>query len=103
MADLPDEATRYPYRTVAKEIERALDAGPIGTKKRCAQAAGLSPDGLRNRIVARPGYRFAVDEIGAIAKELGAPTGWPFVPWDEAERLDKLRELLAQTNRFRPK
>lgn len=61
MADLSDEATRYPYRRIAEEIERVLDERPRGTKKRCAQAAGLSADGLRNRITGRTGYRFSID------------------------------------------
>jgi len=86
--------SRYPHSAIALEIERILDRGERGTKKRAAQAAGLDPSSLRNRITEREGYRFSVDEIGAIAQELGAPTGWPFVPWEEGERWDAFRTLM---------
>jgi hypothetical protein len=87
----PRAATRYAYADLTKELERFMQRSPRGTRKRLAGAAGLTADAFSHRMSGR--YRFSFEELGAIALEAGAPTGWPFIRWEVAEACDAFRKL----------
>jgi hypothetical protein len=97
--------TLYAYESITKEIESFASDAPRGTKARLARAAGMDPSAFRHRMIQRQNQRFSFEEIGQIAMEAGrimgrlhgAPLGWPFIPWKDAEELEALRRVLRST------
>lgn len=90
-----EASERYAYAAVTKEIARVMEAMPRGTKKRLAAAAGLDQSAFRHRMQEYRNERFSYEEIGAIAAELNAPPGWPFIDWKLAEAVAAHRKLIA--------
>lgn len=89
-ATTPPGVGRYTQNAIRKEIVRALAKEPRGVKKRLAIALGLEPDGVSNRLSGR--YDFTIEQVGVIADELNAPTGWPWIPWDQGAAFDAARQ-----------
>jgi hypothetical protein len=79
-------AGRYTMERAAAEVARVIQAKPRGTHVAVARELNISSQQLTHRC--SNDYKFTVEELGIIADFLGAPTGWPFVPWPEAEERD---------------
>jgi hypothetical protein len=82
----PPRTGRYSLNAARKEIVKVISQQPRGTKKRLAISLGLEPDGLSHRLSGR--FELTIEQIGVIADELDAPTGWPWIPWDLGEAFD---------------
>lgn len=81
----PFPKSRYSYRRVVDEIEAQLENRGVGEQKAAAAAAGMDESAFSHRLTGIKS-RFNVEQLGAIADHWNAPPGWPFVPWDEAEK-----------------
>lgn len=90
----PPSRSRFSYEAVTEEIARAVAASPRGTKKALASACGIDAAGFSHRMTGYRGERFTVEQLGAIADELGAPSFWPFAAWSEGEAYDALRKII---------
>lgn len=95
MAHAPaSDGPRYSYAAVTKEIGRVVEPMKRGTKKRLAAAAKMSASDFRHRMTEYRNERFSFEEIGAIAEELDAPPGWPWLKWETAEAVESHRKAL---------
>ncbi len=57
---------------------------------------GIEPPDFSHCMSAdRPSDKFTLEEYGAIAEELDAPPGWPFVDWETGDKLRAVRKLMA--------
>lgn len=90
----PPGRSRFSYEDVTAEISKAVAHAPRGTKKSLAAACGVDSAGFSHRMTGYRGERFTVEQLGAIADELQAPTGWPFLSWTDAEAYDALRRII---------
>lgn len=78
---------RYNYPDAAYEIERWCSV-ERGRKKRLAAALGLDQTLISPRLRGSGKAKFSIEQIGVVADEAGAPTGWPFVTWERAAAAD---------------
>jgi hypothetical protein len=39
---------------------------------------------------------WSLEELAKLARILGAPPGWPFIPWDHADAVDRLLAMLKE-------
>lgn len=83
----PLPTSRYSYEAAALEVERLLKRKGRGSQKQAAAACGLTASQFSKRVYGVEMFR--VEHFGAIADWAGAPTGWPFIPWEIAEERDK--------------
>jgi hypothetical protein len=78
---------RYTLRRTTEEIADVLRRRGRGSRKEVALAIGLTEQAFSHKM--RMVYTsLDIEEIGRIATYLDAPTGWPWVPWSEGERID---------------
>jgi hypothetical protein len=77
--------SRFSYRRVVEEIEAQIDGRGIGAQKAVAGYVNLDESAFSHRLTGVKS-KFTVEQLGAIADFWRAPTGWPFIPWDEAEQ-----------------
>jgi hypothetical protein len=84
---------RYPFDEVTAEIRRVLGWYPEGIYKRLNNLLGYSP-GSRALSQGLRGVDAQTDfiQIGVIADEINAPTGWPFIRWEEAKSRDDMHD-----------
>lgn len=94
----PPGPSRYSYLAVTAEINRYLAKAERGTKKEMAAATGMDHTAFSHRLAGR--YRFTIEQIGAIAEVAGAPTGWPWIKWQDGESFDGIKKLIRDS---RPK
>jgi hypothetical protein len=85
-ADLP--VSRYSYEAVTLEIQLLLRKKGHGSKKLAAAAAQLTASQFSKRLRGAP-EKFEVEHLGAIADWAKAPPGWPFVPFEHAEEMQR--------------
>jgi hypothetical protein len=79
--------TRYTTRGATLEIAERLRKLGRGSRKEVALSLGLTEQAFSHKM--RGVYTsLTVEEIGQIAEHLDAPTGWPWIPWSEGERID---------------
>ncbi len=84
----PLPVSRYVYDRIVQEIEAKIDASELGTQKLIAAAAHLDESAFSHRMTGGKS-RFKVEHLGAIADYFKAPTGWPFLPWKDADERDR--------------
>lgn len=78
---------RYTLRRATLEIAEVLRVRGRGSRKEVALGIGLNEQAFSAKM--RGVYTsLSIEEIGQIAAYLDAPTGWPWVPWSEGERMD---------------
>ncbi len=99
---------RFDYEDITAEIQAFIDRNPRGTQQRLAEAVfpEASPrdatSAFRHRMDEYRGERFSFEELGRVAVEAGkllgkaegAPTGWPFISWREADAVDGVLRAL---------
>jgi hypothetical protein len=91
----PTVPTRYPFDEVAEEVHRVLAWFPEGIHTRLNLLLGYVPESkaLSQRLR-------GVHAIAAIAEELDAPPGWPWLKWEDSKaRDDVYREHLKHLAR----
>lgn len=99
---------RYAYETITDEIQKVIAGAPYGTKARCARAIGIERSAFNHFLAQRRttpegrGQRFSYEQIGVIAQVVGealdrpngAPAGWPFIAWNDAEKFEAFLKLV---------
>lgn len=86
---LPTGPVRFRYRDVTKNVEAYLDAPatPDNMRKRFEVACELDHGSFSHRLTEYRKERFAIEHFGAMAHEADAPWPWPFVSWEDAEKV----------------
>jgi hypothetical protein len=95
----PAGPTRYSYEKVIGHLEAFLTRAPRGMRKRLAASAGIDHPGFSHRMTGRAGMRFSIEQLGAMAAEVDAPDGWPFLSWEDAETVRAVKTLVANVAR----
>lgn len=87
----PEPRSRYGYEKACAEIEKVLDRKGRGSRKDAATALGLKAPQFSKRMGAtwEIGERFRVEDFGTLADWAKAPPGWPFIPWDEGDQMER--------------
>jgi hypothetical protein len=91
---------RFPtYKTLMDRIQARFDL-ERGAQARAAEALGMDSGSLRHHMNRRgwkspavKGMMLDVEQIAAIAEELDAPRGWPWLPWGDAELFEAFAKL----------
>lgn len=85
----PAAGGRYDEREIAARVEALRRARGVEVKAICAHLGMEKWDWSRKVRLDRSS--FTIDELGRIADFLAAPVGWPFVPTELGEILDRLK------------
>lgn len=94
----PIPEPRYTLETATHEIADRLRKKGRGSRKAVALGIGLTEQAFSHKM--RGVYTsLDIDEIGRIATFLDAPTGWPWIPWGEGERIDAALPRRGPTTR----
>lgn len=86
---------RYSLRKVALEIDEQLRIRGRGSQKEAAGALGITEQAFSAKLRGVHS-NWSVDEIGRLADYWDAPSGWPWIPWKEAE----IRDAIAKIGRL---
>lgn len=89
----PPDRLRYSYERVAEEIQAFLNR-KRGNQARIAEALDIQSADVRHRMNQRKGSRFSIEEIAVIADVADAPVGWPWLKWEDAEKVDAILKLV---------
>lgn len=80
---------RYDEREIAARVEALRRARGVEIKRICADLGMEKWDWSRKVRLDRSS--FTIEELGKIAELLKAPMGWPFIPIEVGEILERLR------------
>jgi hypothetical protein len=86
---MPRPTSRYTVRRATEEIEEQLRVRGRGSRKEVALAIGLDEAAFSHKMRGLK-TRFSVEEIGRIASHWNAPIGWPWLPWQLGEVIDRM-------------
>jgi hypothetical protein len=84
----PRPLGRYSRAKVVAELEEQFGRRKRGARKNLAIALGFKPPEITKRQNDDEAH-WSIEDLGRVADEWGAPPGWPFIPWDEAEKRDE--------------
>lgn len=90
----PPGPLRYTHEQVTAEIDRYIRRQPRGIVTKLARAAGMPTHAFSKRQGNE--LTWTIEQIGALAEAIKAPTGWPWVPWEVGEALDSVKRLVDQ-------
>jgi hypothetical protein len=85
----PRPLGRYSLPSVIAELEDQFRRRGRGSKKALAAGIGFKPPEITKRQNDDEAH-WNLEELGRVADEWGAPPGWPFIPWDEADEREKV-------------
>jgi hypothetical protein len=85
----PRPLGRYSLRKVILELEEQFERRGRGSKTALALDLGFRPPEITRR-QDDDEVHWNLEDLGRVADAWGAPTGWPFIPWDEAKEREDL-------------
>jgi hypothetical protein len=83
---------RYSTQDATRELRQAMRARGV-LQKQLAAAIGASDSSVSQKFKGAGRNSFSLEELGLAADFLRAPSGWPFISWEEGELLDAARKL----------
>jgi hypothetical protein len=84
----PRPLGRYSLQKVILELEEQFRRRGRGSKTALAVDLGFRPPEITKRQDDEEAH-WNLEDLGRVADAWEAPTGWPFIPWDEAELRDR--------------
>jgi hypothetical protein len=80
---------RYSLARVIEEIEEQFTRRGRRSRKDLAIALGFGAQSAINKRQDDDEAHWNIEDLGRVAEAWNAPTGWPFIPWDEAFERDE--------------
>jgi hypothetical protein len=80
--------SRYTTSRATAEVAEQLRRRGRGAAKQAALAIGRTEQAFSAKMRGRYSS-LSVEEFGLLAEFWGAPTGWPWVPWELGEVIDR--------------
>ncbi len=97
----PRTPPRYSLEDATAEVlaflnDKVRGGTKRGMKARLAAACAMTPSHFSHCLNPGRKEKFRIEDFGSIAEEIGAPAGWPWIPWGDGMQLDGIRYARAQ-------
>lgn len=87
-------SSRYSLAESRREVQRVVARIGRGAQKAVALGIGITEQAMSAKLRGEHD-EMTVEQLGKVANLLGAPAGWPWVPWPETDLLHALPRIAS--------